>query len=229
MRRNYISPEFRYTPVFGTFNMEEESCFFGSKMLEIEDMIDLTDDVVVYNENLNNEQLDLQVELDFPSKNYNLLEDKRINHKLTLNQFQSQIEKLNYAKWVLDINIKQLFNNYLFSILKENRTFEGIKNEMTINRSVDTALRDYIKRNVYNRYTFSNVELYIVPINLLSPGAYKLKNVWDPTIKQTINKFNKFTTETDLNGDTIKLFFSQEFPASQYAFKYYYDLKMVKI
>ena len=41
MRRTYISPEFDYKPIFGTMNMLEQSSFFGSKMLEIEDKIDI--------------------------------------------------------------------------------------------------------------------------------------------------------------------------------------------
>ena len=56
MRRNYISPEFNYVPVYGTLNMEEESSYFGSKMLEIEDSINIGNESVVYYQNQNNEQ-----------------------------------------------------------------------------------------------------------------------------------------------------------------------------
>jgi len=62
MRRTYISPEFEYKKVFGTFNMKEEASFFGSKMLEIEDTLDLTDQSLVYYQNPNSEQLDLDIE-----------------------------------------------------------------------------------------------------------------------------------------------------------------------
>jgi hypothetical protein len=229
MRRTYISPEFKFQGVFGTLNMEEESSFFGSKMLEIEDSIDLSDDVIVYYENDKNEQLDLQREFDFPVKIYNVLDDKVINHKLTLNAFQTQIEKLNYAKWDLNINIKILLRNYFFSTLKTNRTFEGVTNDMTLNKNVDSSIKNYIERNVLNRYELQNVDLYLVPIDLLTNGAYKYKNVWDPTIKQEQYKLTKFNTETDINGNTLRIFFTQNFVASQYAFRYYFDLKYRKL
>jgi len=47
MRRTYISPEFEYKKVYGTFNMKEESSFFGSKMLEIDDILELTEQSIV--------------------------------------------------------------------------------------------------------------------------------------------------------------------------------------
>ena len=62
MRRNYISPEFEYRKVFGTLNMKEESTFFGSKMLEIEDIIELHNQGIIYYQNSNNEQIDLDIE-----------------------------------------------------------------------------------------------------------------------------------------------------------------------
>jgi hypothetical protein len=54
MRRSYISPEFEYNRVFGTLNMKEESSFFGSKMLEIEDSLELHNQGIVYFQNLLN-------------------------------------------------------------------------------------------------------------------------------------------------------------------------------
>ena len=46
MRRTYISPEFIYQKVNGTFNMQEHSSFFGSKMIEIDD------EIVIKNDNI---------------------------------------------------------------------------------------------------------------------------------------------------------------------------------
>lgn len=229
MRRTYISPEFKFQPVYGTLNMEEESSFFGSKMLEIEDSISLLNDVIVFYQNEKNEQLDLEREYDYPPKTYDLLVDKFDNHKLTLNQFQTPIEKLNFAKWSLEINVKTLLRNYFFSILKKNRTFEGVTNDMTFNKNIDSSIKSYIERNVMNRYELQTSEIYIVPVDLLGKGTYKYKNIWDPTIKQEQYKLNKFTTETDINGNVLKIFFSQNFPASQYSFRYYYDLKFRKL
>lgn len=229
MVRNYISPEFKYEPVFGTFNMEEESSFFGSKMLEIEDLISISKESIVYYQNQNNEQLDLEKEYDFQPNLYETTTDKKNNHTLILDEFQTDTEKNNYAKWIMTINLKQLLRNYLFATLKKYRTFEGISNSMTFNQNVDFAIKDYIERNVLNRYNFTGVELFIVPVDLLTVGSLKYQNVWDTTIAFDQYKFNKFSTVTDFNLNDVKLFFSQNFSASQYAFRYYFNLKFEKL
>jgi hypothetical protein len=229
MRRTYISPEFKYEPTHGTFNMEEESSFFGSKMLEIEDTILLSGDTIIYYQNENKEQLDLEREYDYTPVVYNLTNDKKLQHTLVLNEFQTPIEKLNYAKWILTIKFKTLFKNYLFSTLKKYRTFEGVSNNMTFNQSVDSSIRDYIDRNILSRYVFSEVIIYIVPVDLLSGGTFKLKNIWDSTINQEQYKFTKFSTQTDFDKDDLKIFFSQNFLASQYAYRYYFELKFDKL
>jgi hypothetical protein len=229
MRRTYISPEYKYQSVYGTFNMEEESSFFGSKMLEIEDSILLTGDNLVYYQDNSKQQLDLGKEYDYPPVIYNLSDDKKANHTLALNQFQTPIDKLNYAKWIMTIKFRTLFKNYLFATLKKYRTFEGVTNEMTFNKSVDSAIKDYIDRNILNRYRFSEIMVYITPIDLLSVGAYKYRNVWDTTINKEQFKFTKFSTQTDFDKDDLKLYFSQDFLASRYAFKYYFELKFDKL
>lgn len=229
MTRNYISPEFIYQPVYGTFNMEEESSFFGSKMLEIEDQFTISNDSLVYYQNTNNEQLDLEKEYDFPSVIYNANTDKEQNHALNLDEFQTQIEKNNYAKWIMKINLKTVLRNYLFAKLKQYRTFEGVSNQMTFNQNIDFAIKDYIERNVINRYKFTGVELYLSPINLLSANSLKYQNIWDPNIVQTQFRYDKFSTITDFRFDDIQLFFSQNTLASQFAFRYYYNLKFEKL
>lgn len=229
MVRNYISPEFKFEQVFGTFNMEEESSYFGSKMLEIEDSLRINNESLVYYQNSNNEQLDLQIEYDFIPKSYNTVIDKQANHTLILDDTQTEVEKNNYAKWVMVINIKNILRNYLFATLKKYRTFEGVSNSMTYDKNVDFAIRDYIERNVVNRYKFSGVDLYIVPIDLLIAGSLKYQNVWDNTIESDEYKFTKFSTITDFKYEDIKLMFSQNFSASQYAFRYYFNLKFDKL
>jgi len=61
MRRDYISPEYKSVRVYGTFNMLEESNFFGSKMLEIEDSIIISNQEIIYYQNENGEQIDYSI------------------------------------------------------------------------------------------------------------------------------------------------------------------------
>ena len=62
MRRDYISPEFDYTRTFGTYDMTESSSLFGSKMLEIEDELDLHNQSIIYYQNLQKEQIDFSTD-----------------------------------------------------------------------------------------------------------------------------------------------------------------------
>jgi hypothetical protein len=229
MRRNYISPEFDYVPVYGTLNMEEESSFFGSKMLEITDSVFIGNENLIYYQNINNEQLDLEKEDDFPPIIYNTLDDKKTNHRLALDDSQTDAEKNSFAKWILTINLKTLLRNYIFATLKKYRTFEGVSNEMAVNQNVDYAIKDYIERNVLNRYKFSRVDLYILPVDLLTIAGLKYGNTWDSVIEQDKYKFTKFSTITDPKSIDVKLYFSQELSASQYAFRYYFNLYFEKL
>ena len=229
MRRNYISPEFRYDKVFGTYNMEEESSFFGSKMLEIEDSLFIGNSNLVYNQNEKNEQIGLEQEIDYPIRVYNVTEDKKSNHKLYLDEFQNEFDKNNNAKWILNINLRTILSNFLFSTLKYWRTFEGVTNQMTVNANVDSAIRDYIERNVINRYKFTGIDLYIVPNDLLTKGTFKFVSVWDPTINQEKYKFTKINIELDPKLIDLKILFSQSFAAGKYSFRYYFDLKFEKL
>jgi hypothetical protein len=40
-------------------------------------------------------------------------------------------------------------------------------------------MRDYIERNVINRYKLSKVELFLVPVDLLTLFSLKYENKWD--------------------------------------------------
>lgn len=229
MRRNYISPEFQYNPVFGSLSMEEESTFFGSKMLEIEDFLKIGNENIIYFQNQFNEQLDLEKEYDFPAIVYDLNEDKQKNHTIVLDELQNQIDRNGYAKWIMKINIKEILRNYLFAILKNARTFEGIRNTMTFNQNIDISIRDYIERNVINRYKFSSLDLYLVPVDLLSTGTLKYNVIWDTEISIEEYRFTKFSTKTDFNFNDIEVFFSQNYLATQYTFRYYYNLNFEKL
>lgn len=229
MRRTYISPEFDYSLVFGTYNMEEESSFFGSKMLEIEDSLSILKNNILYYQNLNNEQIDESKEKDLPAIVYSATDDKKINHTLILDDSQTDEQKETYAKWILTIDLQTILKNFVFANLKKERTFDGVSNAMTINRNVDFSIRDYIERNVLNRYKLNRVELFIVPVDLLTLFSLKYENKWDTTIESDKYKFTRFSTVTDFKYRDVKLYFNQELPANQYGFRYYYNLYYDKL
>ena len=115
MRRNYISPEFESKEVFGTYNMVEESNFFGAKMLEIEDNILINNQNIIYFQMPNGEQLDLSVENTLQSYVYSASSAKEKNQILTIDPTQTEYTKENLTTWTLDLNLKGMLSDYLFA------------------------------------------------------------------------------------------------------------------
>jgi len=229
MRRTYISPEFIYRNRFGTYNMTEQSSFFGSKMLEIEDMIPIKDNNLIYYQNLNNEQLDLLIENSIDPIVYNTSNDKSINHTLVIDESQSKFQLDNQTSWIMTIDLNKILSNYVFSVLKQSRTFEGVKNNMTIYNDVNTAMREYVSKNVINRYKYTKIELYIKYNELKSQNILRYKNNWNNTIISDVNLVKRLQTETSYDASELRVLFNQESPSSQYSFDYYFNILFEKI
>lgn len=229
MRRSYISPEYVYKNVFGTYNMTEQSTFFGSKMLDIEDSIYIGDNNIIYYQNLENEQLDLLIENSLQPIIYNAGNDKKSNHTLVIDDSQNQYQKDNQTRWIMDIDLSSILTNYIFASLKQARTFEGVKNNMTLYNDVNVAIKEYITTNVLNRYKYSKIELYLKYNDLRSQHVLRYKNNWNNTIISNDNLVKRIQTETSYDYSTLRLFFNQEKPSSQYSFDYYFNILFEKI
>jgi hypothetical protein len=229
MRRTYISSEYKNTKTYGTFNMLEESNYFGSKMLEIEDMIYIENQSIIYYQQQTGEQLNLSAETSIESPVYSASSDKEINHTLKIDETQVDYQKENNTKWIMDIKLNDILSNFLFASLKKYRTFEGMKTSLTRTNDVNTAIREYISLNVSNRYKFKKIDLYIKYKDLRSQNVLRFKNTWNPTIGIDSNKFQKIQTETAFDGSSIRLLFNQEEPSTQYSFEYYFNILFEKI
>lgn len=230
MRRTYISPEFEYNRVHGSLSMLEQSTFFGSKMLEIADKIEVLNENIVYFQLSNGEQLNLEAEKNLQQVVYDTVIDKQINHTLKIDESQSEEDKLKNTRWILDIKVKNILKDYIFATMKKYRTFEGLQNNMTINNNVNAALTDYIDKNVLSRYKFTKVELFLKSVDLLTVGGLKYNNQYDSTMELNPGTlYNKFQTQTDSNDLDITLTFYQPDVSSRYAFSYYYNLYFEKL
>ena len=231
MRRNYISPEYKYSNVYGTYNMVEESSFFGSKMLYIEDSISISNQTIIYYEALNHEQLDISVENSLPSILFDASIDKFNGQTMSLDQSQPSYQLDNNTKWIINIDLTDILANYLFATLKQYRTFEGVKNNTTIYNDVDFAIKAYIKNNVLTKYKLSNIIFYIVYKDIKSQNATSLKyqNNWNPTIALPSNILPRVQTQTSADQTSMTLMFTQEQPSNQYSFDYYFDLLFERI
>jgi hypothetical protein len=103
MRRTYISSEYSNTKTYGTFNMLEESNYFGSKMLEIEDTIYIENQNIIYYQQSSGEQINLSTETSIDSLVYSAPLDKQLNHSLVIDDAQTEYQKENSTKWIMDI------------------------------------------------------------------------------------------------------------------------------
>jgi|TARA_R110002167_G_scaffold244919_3_gene450371 hypothetical protein len=226
MRRNYISPEFVNSKIYGSFNSYEESNFFGSKMLEIEDLVDIIDQNVIYYQNSKNEQIDVDVESAQNSVIYSSFDNKKQNHTLIIDDSQSDIQRKSNTRWILDIDLKSILTEFIFANLKRERTFQSLTNDMVVSKDVNVFIRNYISNNVLDRYNLSNIELYVDYLDLKSEDNFQYKNTFD---KRTFNKISRFQTETNYNSTKTRLTFNQEQTSQDWTFKYSFNLKFVKI
>lgn len=229
MRRNYISPEFDYVKVHGTLNMVEKSSFFGSKMLEIEDKILIGSKSIIYYQKTNNEQVDLVAESKLNPSVFDVVSYKANAQSLQLNKSQSESQKNDKTKWILTISLQDILVNYLFAILKEYRTFEGVLNNMTSYNDINVAIKNYIIKNVVGRYKFTTIDLYIEYIDLKGQNVLRFKNNFNQTAETNGSKLNKIETSIDFNQTVLEVKFDQEKSSTQYTFNYYFNLNFEKI
>jgi hypothetical protein len=229
MRRSYISPEFTHKDINGSLNMVEESNFFGSKMLEIEDSIYIDVQDIIYFQNSNGEQIDLSSEQILDSNIYSSSTSKKNYHLLELDQTQSTYTRDNATRWIITIDLRNILIDYIFAEMKRWRTFEGIKNNMTLNNDVNSSLKNYINNNVLDRYKINRVDLYVENKDLRSQNLLRFKNNWNSSAFKPEFQMKKLQTETKFDGTSIKLFFNQEVPSTLYNFNYYFNLLFTKI
>lgn len=229
MRRSYMSPEYSNTQIYGTFNMVEESNFFGAKMLEVEDSIYVSNQNIIYYQRPTGEQIDLAIESSLPTQVYSASDNMKSHQKLTLDDSQLDYQKESNTKWILNIDLRDILSDYLFAIMKRYRTFEGISNPLTKNNDVNTAIREYISNNVTNRYKLSRLDLYVSYTDLRSQNVLRYKNNWKSTIISDSNLLKKKQMDVAFDESTLKILFTQEKPSSQYNFDYYFNILFEKI
>lgn len=227
MRITHISPEFNYNNVNGTLSMSEKKSYFASKLMKFTDTISILNENIVYYENSLNEQLDFSVEKLLSPVVYNTTDSKN-KYAVVIDDTQSSYQKDNNTSWILYIDLKELLIGYLFATLKSYRSFEGIKNNMTLYNNVDSSINSYITKNLLSRYQFDHIDLFI-SYNDLSNGGLRYQNIWLPSIEGNSNIVKNVTSKTDLINLNTTIKFNQEKSSSDYNFNYYYNVYFVKL
>ncbi len=229
MRRNYISPEFTYSDINGTYNMIELRSFFGSKMVDVEDLISIKNNNVVYYHNANGEQIDSVVESALDPIVYSEPLSKSNRHTIQLNKTQSASDKDRFTKWIIEIDLKSLLFDYIFAKLKEARTFEGIYNNQTINNNVNISINDYIEYNLWSRYIFKSVELFVKYTDLKSQNVRRYQIQYDAGAEDPGLILQKMESEITYDKKKLSLRFQQEKPSGEYTFSYYYNIYFERV
>ena len=232
MRRDYISPEFDYTRTFGTYDMTESSSLFGSKMLEIEDELDLHNQSIIYYQNLQKEQIDISVESSLPAIIYSVSDDKKSKHTLSINGTQNEFQRNGNTKYILTIQLEELLMGYIFATLKSSRTFEGVRNKMCRRNDVNGSISEYIIKNILNRYKLDKIDLYLKYNDLRLQTSLRFSNKWsvDTDAISTSNYLlKKLEIDTSFDRSSVKINFNQEKSSQKYNFDYYFKLNYKKI
>lgn len=250
MRKNFITRETTLEPIKGTFNMHEVKFFFGSKIMEIEDVMKIDDNDILWTESETNTQ---GLGLENQNRTLNTEELKRINHQISLFANQTTTEKAEFTKWQIVFNIDNMINEYLFSQIKRARTFVGVDNTDTIFNSTDAAIKDYITQNIKKRIKFFTVDLYIryYPIgektetgeialqykpiyreSLIRPTVLTGESSQDfqkrsLTFKSQL-KVKNFQISTDSQQQFATMIIQQSESSQRYKFDYYYDIEYQK-
>jgi hypothetical protein len=228
MRRTYISPEFRYDGMAGTFNMKESGSFFGSKMMDIEDSLSIDNNNIIYYQNAAGEQLNLNLEKNNEAQVYNTFEDKRLNHTIELDPAQSQQQLDSSTRWVVTVDLRLILTNYLYSTLKSSRTFEGVRNEGTIYNNVNDAVRDYVSSNLVGRYVLDQFNFWISYVPLSTQGTLRYSNEFsEAALVGTLT--TRVQTAYTYNKSLVRVSFAQELPSNTHCFDYYFTMSYVKL
>lgn len=228
MRRTYISPEYKYLLRPGSLNMQESTSFFGSKMMDIEENVIADNSNIVYYTNATGEQINFNLEKNNPAIVYNTVVDKQNNHVITQDKSQTLTQIDTNCRWIIDIDLKKILQNYLFAKLKSARTFEGVLNTNTIYGNVDDAVRQYIDKNLLNRYGFIGIDFYVEYIDLSLQGRLRFGNNF-----REINSGNLITSRiqsiSNFDNSKLTLIFNQELPTTTHVFDYYFIPKWQKV
>jgi hypothetical protein len=158
MKKNFQTREFSTEPVAGTFNMAESRAFFSSKILEIEDVMKVDENDIIWNEAIDRTQ---GLGVDNQNKSVEMFALKQAFHTFAAAPRQSEAQMREFPTWELTLNIQSIIVEYLFGQLKRNKAFYGIANDKTSTGNIDQAIRQYVLYNVLPRIKFTTIDLYV--------------------------------------------------------------------
>ena len=237
MKNNLILSKYVTENVQGTKSVYDNRTYFGSKMIDIEDLIYINNYFIQYSEvsedDKRNNGYQYYNDSDGLEKEYLILMDdiKNDNQNITLLSQHNVDLKIN-TNWLLVVDWKKILSEYLFCKLKEARTFKTIKYSDTIKENINLYIRDYIEQNLITRYDFYQIDLYVEYFKLDQYDVEHNVNlaynpVFDVSVRKDENKVNNVNL-TKVN-ELLNINYKQTQTSEKYMFKYYFDLYLKRI
>lgn len=239
--------------VNGTFSSKELKSFFGSKMIDIEDLITIDDSSIQYSDfdstynsdvnftnitaiNMNGFQFYKYDDKYETIKLNSLINLKADNHSISL-QNQTESDLKNNTKWLLTLDCKNILREYIFFKLKENRIFKCIYYNEVYESNINNFIYEYIDSNLLNRYAFYKINLYVEYDNLLTSTNYnESKITYNPKFDKNVKLNSNLVTNVNvqkssniLTLNNMQIAYNQTKKSTEYSFNYYFDLFFNKI
>lgn len=235
MRKTYLTQEYSRESVSGFMNTFEQRMLLASKVLYTPYTINIDDTDISYSITIGGVN-DSTQNVDIEETKYFNSVNKKDSNIITLKD-----NSTSFYSYELKIDIKKLFNDYIYSNIMNKRVFQNIYNNDCIT-SVKDMIYNYISDNIITRYRFVNINLYIeyYSVGNNSNGnapqydANFIKTSPNPNesmaeYKERSDNYKKqflvknFQITTDQIYDVATILFKKTFN-QQYGFKYYFDV-----
>jgi hypothetical protein len=237
MKSDLIILRYKTENVIGTKTSLEPKTFFGSKMVDIEDLITLDNSEIQYSEMYDSSNKKI---VGYQYIKSNVLENTYLRTIDSIKEKYSKITLLSQnetdmalnTQWELKIDWIKLLSDYLFYKLKEMRTFKCIKYSDVVSENINYFIYDYIKQNLLSRYKVSNIEFYVKYLPLDHGDQYTTPNLmFDPLFNTEITSTDNYikNINSTITPTNIIIKYKQTQPSSTYKFDYYYNLYLEKI
>lgn len=179
MKKHPIVQEYKNEDIHGLEIMKEQANFLTSKMMDIEDIVNITyyicpQDIEKYNRGVDpayvGNNINSVIEKFYETKyKFGFDKIKKDNIELTEDDKQRLDESSHNTTWKFRLNSKGLLRDYLFNEFyinnRENSVFTDletyINNNGLSNYRINDIVYDYIDSNVIDKYRFKQFKLYV--------------------------------------------------------------------
>lgn len=240
MKTTTIIQQYKKEPVIGTKTSKEIRSFFGTNLIDIEDIISISNISIQYS--------------DTPTEHYQYYDTTTLVSESEVGVFKSlddikyqnhtiDLYNLNYTsydnlQWNLVLKARNILKEYLFLRLKEARTFKSIQKIETQKNDINTFIYDYIEFNLLDRYNISSIVFYVLYKDVINNGNVSNNNytVKSPTFSNNaysdsniVKDVRIITTDYLNNLGDVNMTYYQIKNAIQYTFDYYFVINYKKI